>query len=105
MDVSSTALKVQDNIDVLSYWLSNSSTLLSLLQRTLKATGAASLTPQRRRSTSTSLFGRMSQVRKETFFFCKLERDILSFVVSCSFDVLFFFMFPSSFFFFLQCQR
>ncbi|XP_062155065.1 myosin-17-like [Alnus glutinosa] len=55
------AIEVQDNIDVLSYWLSNSSTLLSLLQRTLKVTGAASLTPQRRRSTSTSLFGRMSQ--------------------------------------------
>ncbi|GLT69540.1 hypothetical protein SLA2020_416840 [Shorea laevis] len=55
------AIEVQDNIDILSYWLSNSSTLLSLLQRTLKATGAASLTPQRQRSTSTSLFGRMSQ--------------------------------------------
>jgi myosin-5 len=68
---SSTALKVQDNNDVLTYWLSNASTLLLLLQRTLKATGAASLTPQRRRTTSTSLFGRMSQVRKETFYFWK----------------------------------
>lgn len=56
-------LKVQDNNDVLSYWLCNSATLLLLLQRTLKASGAASLTPQRRRSTSASLFGRMSQVR------------------------------------------
>ncbi|XP_015902864.2 myosin-17 [Ziziphus jujuba] len=54
------ALEVQDNGDVLSYWLSNSSTLLLLLQRTLKATGAASLTPLRRRMSS-SLFGRMSQ--------------------------------------------
>ncbi|XP_065616134.1 myosin-17-like [Quercus suber] len=35
--------------------------LLLLLQCTLKATGAANLTPQRRRSASTSLFGRMSQ--------------------------------------------
>lgn len=56
-----TAIEVHDNNDVLSYWLSNSSTLLLLLQRTLKASGAASLTPQRRRSTSASLFGRMSQ--------------------------------------------
>ncbi|KAK4591212.1 hypothetical protein RGQ29_021419 [Quercus rubra] len=56
-----SALEVQDNNDVLAYWLSNSSTLLLLLQRTLKATGAANLTPQRRRSASTSLFGRMSQ--------------------------------------------
>ena len=39
-------LKVKDNDDVLSYWLCNSSTLLLLLQRTLKASGAASLTPQ-----------------------------------------------------------
>ncbi|KAJ4953949.1 hypothetical protein NE237_030781 [Protea cynaroides] len=55
----SSAIEAQDNNDVLSYWLSNSSTLLLLLQRTLKASGAASLTPQRRRSAS--LFGRMSQ--------------------------------------------
>lgn len=55
-----SAIEVQDNNDVLLYWLSNTSTLLLLLQRTLKASGAASLTPQRRRSTAT-LFGRMSQ--------------------------------------------
>ncbi|GKV00835.1 hypothetical protein SLEP1_g13455 [Rubroshorea leprosula] len=56
-----TEIEVPDNNDVLSYWLSNSSTLLLLLQHTLKASGAASLTPQRRRATSASLFGRMSQ--------------------------------------------
>ncbi|KAG4929577.1 hypothetical protein JHK85_047091 [Glycine max] len=53
--------QAQDNTDVLAYWLSNTSTLLLLLQRTLKASGAASLTPQRRRTASSSLFGRMSQ--------------------------------------------
>ncbi|KAL5822430.1 hypothetical protein ACOSQ4_020330 [Xanthoceras sorbifolium] len=57
----SASIEVQDNNDTLSYWLSNASTLLLLLQRTLKASGAASLTPQRRRTTSTSLLGRMSQ--------------------------------------------
>ena len=57
------SLKIQDNNDVLAYWLSNSSTLLLLPPCTLKATWAANLTPQRRRSASTSLFGRMSQVR------------------------------------------
>ncbi|KAL9463743.1 hypothetical protein AB3S75_001531 [Citrus x aurantiifolia] len=57
----SAAIEVHDNNDRLSYWLSNASTLLLLLQRTLKASGAASLTPQRRRSTSSSLLGRMSQ--------------------------------------------
>uniref|UniRef100_A0A7N0ZXB4 Myosin-17-like n=1 Tax=Kalanchoe fedtschenkoi TaxID=63787 RepID=A0A7N0ZXB4_KALFE len=55
------AIEVPDNNDTLSYWLSNSSTLLLLLQRTLKASGAASLTPQRRRAGSASIFGRMSQ--------------------------------------------
>ncbi|KAI8553406.1 hypothetical protein RHMOL_Rhmol05G0013600 [Rhododendron molle] len=56
-----SAIEVQDSNDVLAYWLSNTSTLLLLLQHTLKASGAASLTPQRRRTTSASLFGRMSQ--------------------------------------------
>ncbi|XP_021901980.1 myosin-17-like [Carica papaya] len=56
-----SAVEVQDNNDVLAYWLSNASTLLLLLQHTLKASGAASLTPQRRRTASASLFGRMSQ--------------------------------------------
>jgi len=46
----------------LAYWLSNASTLLLLLQRTLKASGAAGMTPQRRRSSSATLFGRMTQV-------------------------------------------
>lgn len=55
------AIEVQDNNDALSYWLSNSCTLLLLLQRTLKASGAASLTPQRRRAATASLFGRVSQ--------------------------------------------
>ncbi|KAJ8506026.1 hypothetical protein OPV22_006912 [Ensete ventricosum] len=55
-----SAIESQDNTDALSYWLSNTSTLLLLLQRTLKASGAGSFTPQRRR-TSASLFGRMPQ--------------------------------------------
>ncbi|KAK7328961.1 hypothetical protein VNO77_23101 [Canavalia gladiata] len=54
-------VEAQDNTDVLAYWLSNTSTLLWLLQRTLKASGVASLTPQRPRTASSSLFGRMSQ--------------------------------------------
>lgn len=62
MLLTSPILKVADNNDVLAYWLCNTATLLMLLQQTLKATGAASLTPQRRRSSSASLFGRMSQV-------------------------------------------
>ncbi|KAG6434219.1 hypothetical protein SASPL_105842 [Salvia splendens] len=37
--------RIQDNNDMLSYWLSNASTLLLLLQRTLKASGAAGMAP------------------------------------------------------------
>ncbi|KAG8390830.1 hypothetical protein BUALT_Bualt01G0124300 [Buddleja alternifolia] len=53
--------KTQDNNDMLAYWLSNASTLLLLLQRTLKASGATNMAPLRRRSSSATLFGRMSQ--------------------------------------------
>ncbi|CAO2841966.1 unnamed protein product [Amaranthus hypochondriacus] len=58
-----SSIEVQENNDMLAYWLSNTSTLLMLLQQTLKATGAAGYTPQRRRTMSTSLFGRMSSLR------------------------------------------
>ncbi|CAL0304789.1 unnamed protein product [Lupinus luteus] len=53
--------QAQDNTDVLAYWLSNTSTLSLLLQRTLKPSGTASSTPQRRRTSSSPLFGRVSQ--------------------------------------------
>ncbi|GAB4836038.1 hypothetical protein Ancab_000955 [Ancistrocladus abbreviatus] len=52
--------KIQDNNDILAYWLSNASTLLLLLQRTLKASSAAGMAPQRRRSSLATLFGRMT---------------------------------------------
>ncbi|CAK8544805.1 unnamed protein product [Lathyrus sativus] len=55
------AIETQENNNVLAYWLSNASTLLLLLQRTLKASGAAGMAPQRRRSSSATLFGRMTQ--------------------------------------------
>ncbi|KAL2510788.1 Myosin-11 [Abeliophyllum distichum] len=55
------AIETQDNNDVLAYWLSNASTLLLLLQRTLKVGGAAGAAPQHRRSPSATLFGRMTQ--------------------------------------------
>ncbi|KAK4363628.1 hypothetical protein RND71_018869 [Anisodus tanguticus] len=55
------AIETQDKNDMLAYWLSNASTLLLLLQRTLKAGGAAGITPQHRRSSSATLFGRMTQ--------------------------------------------
>nr|GMD58867.1 myosin-17-like [Ipomoea batatas] len=60
IETIASSIEVADN-NVLAYWLCNTATLLMLLQQTLNASGAASLTPQRPGSSSASLFGRMSQ--------------------------------------------
>lgn len=46
----------------MAYWLSNTSTLLFLLQKSLRAAGASGATPSRKQQTPTSLFGRMAMV-------------------------------------------
>lgn len=56
-----SAIENQDSNEHMAYWLSNTSTLLFLLQRSLKATGAAGSTPHRKPPPPTSLFGRMTQ--------------------------------------------
>ncbi|KAF6168634.1 hypothetical protein GIB67_005246 [Kingdonia uniflora] len=56
-----SAIENQENNDQMAYWLSNTSTLLFLLQRSLKGAGAAGSTPSRRPPPATSLFGRMTQ--------------------------------------------
>ncbi|ESQ35040.1 hypothetical protein EUTSA_v10006551mg [Eutrema salsugineum] len=58
IETIASAIEMQDNSDVLCYWLSNAATLLMLLQRTLKAGG---IPHSRHRAMSTSLFGRVSQ--------------------------------------------
>ncbi|KAJ1687911.1 hypothetical protein LUZ63_019301 [Rhynchospora breviuscula] len=58
-----TCIETQDNNDKLAYWLSNSSTLLLLLQKTLKTSGAVHSTPHRRRTPSTALFSKLPSVR------------------------------------------
>ncbi|XP_078427685.1 myosin-6-like [Wolffia australiana] len=50
----------EDNVQ-LAYWLSNTSTLLLLLQRSLKASGTAGAAPRKKPPPPTSLFGRMTQ--------------------------------------------
>ncbi|KAL5796425.1 hypothetical protein ACOSQ2_001245 [Xanthoceras sorbifolium] len=50
----------EDSNDHMAYWLSNTSTLLFLLQRSLKAGGASGATPHKKPPTATSLFGRMT---------------------------------------------
>lgn len=53
-------IEEKDDNDALSYWLSNTSTLIFLLQRNLKPSGV-STTPQRRYPGSVTLIGRMTQ--------------------------------------------
>ncbi|CAI5980848.1 unnamed protein product [Closterium sp. NIES-64] len=57
------AIENQQSNERLAYWLANTSCLLFLLQRTLKASGAPGSQVQRRRSgmQQTTLFGRMTQ--------------------------------------------
>ncbi|CAN1131393.1 XI-2 [Linum perenne] len=52
-----SAIENEDNNDHMAYWLSNTSALLFLLQKSLKADGA---TPNRKPSSAASLFGKFA---------------------------------------------
>ncbi|XP_030962700.1 myosin-12-like [Quercus lobata] len=56
-----SSIEGQDNIADLAYWLSTTSTLLFLLQSTLKASNTTSSASHRNRNSPTTLFGRMAQ--------------------------------------------
>ncbi|KAJ6792577.1 myosin-6-like [Iris pallida] len=56
-----SAIENQEGSDNLAYWLSNTSTLLFLLQKSLKAAGAPGAAQHRKPPPPTSLFGRMTQ--------------------------------------------
>ncbi|XP_031126297.1 myosin-12 isoform X2 [Ipomoea triloba] len=55
------SVESQDNINDLAYWLSTTSTLLFLLQSTIKASNMPTKATSRNRSSPTTLFGRMAQ--------------------------------------------
>lgn len=65
------AIENEEDNDNLAYWLSNTSNLLFLLQRSLKATGGTS--PRRKPPSATSLFGRMTQGFRSSPSFSKLQ--------------------------------
>ncbi|KMZ63793.1 Myosin XI-F [Zostera marina] len=56
-----SSVENQEDVNELAYWLSVTSTLLFLLQNTLKVSNASNTALRRRRTVPTSLFGRMSQ--------------------------------------------
>lgn len=70
----------QNNITDLSYWLSTTSTLLFLLQNTIKASNAPKATSNRNRTSPTTLFGRMAQVSSSTKFFTVIATNPRRFI-------------------------
>ncbi|GFQ02300.1 myosin-12 [Phtheirospermum japonicum] len=61
-----SSIENQDNTKNLAYWLSTTSTLLFLLQKTIKASNSSAAASKRNRSSPMSLFGRMAQVRSSS---------------------------------------
>ncbi|XP_028794808.1 myosin-6 isoform X2 [Neltuma alba] len=55
-----SAIENQDDNDLMAYWLTNTSTLLFLLQESLKSGGTSDATPVKKPPNPTSLFGRMA---------------------------------------------
>ncbi|KAL6909325.1 hypothetical protein ACP4OV_001606 [Aristida adscensionis] len=59
IQIFGSAMQKQENNVELAYWLSNSSSLLIILQKSLKPPGSAVATPLKRTTTQTSFIGRM----------------------------------------------
>uniref|UniRef100_A0A453Q2S2 Myosin motor domain-containing protein n=1 Tax=Aegilops tauschii subsp. strangulata TaxID=200361 RepID=A0A453Q2S2_AEGTS len=63
-----SAIENEEDNDNLAYWLSNTSSLLFLLQRSLKAAGAPGTVSRKKPPQPTSLFGRMAQGLRSASF-------------------------------------
>jgi len=59
IQIFGSAMQKHDSNEDLAYWLSNSSTLLIMLQKSLKAAGTTGSTPLKRPQTQSSFLGRM----------------------------------------------
>ncbi|OEL30190.1 Myosin-6 [Dichanthelium oligosanthes] len=59
IQIFGSAMQKQDNNADLAYWLSNSSSLLIILQKSLKPPGSSGTTPMKRPQTQPSFLGRM----------------------------------------------
>uniref|UniRef100_A0A452YL75 Myosin-J heavy chain n=1 Tax=Aegilops tauschii subsp. strangulata TaxID=200361 RepID=A0A452YL75_AEGTS len=59
IQIFGSAMQNHDSNEDLAYWLSNSSTLLIILQKSLKAVGSAGTTPHKRPQSQSSFLGRM----------------------------------------------
>ncbi|KAL6326958.1 hypothetical protein AAG906_012642 [Vitis piasezkii] len=63
-----SSIESQESISNLAYWLSTTSTLLFLVQSTLKASNTPNVTSFRSRNSPTTLFGRMAQGLRSSSF-------------------------------------
>lgn len=61
-----SSVENQENVGELAYWLSTTSTLLFLLQNTLKASNASTAKSHRSRTTTVTLFSRMARSTRST---------------------------------------
>ncbi|WOK92762.1 myosin-6-like isoform X2 [Canna indica] len=75
-----SAIENEESNDHLAYWLSNASSLLFLLQKSLKAAGTTGANPRRKPPAPTSLFGRMTQSFRSSSSFANLAMDGLDVV-------------------------
>ncbi|KAH9650524.1 Myosin2 [Citrus sinensis] len=82
-----SAIENPDSNDHMAYWLSNASTLLFLLQCSLKASGAAG-SSQRKPPQPTSFFGRMTQTLIYFSMSCNVSQGFRSSSASLSVDVV-----------------
>ncbi|KAK4410989.1 Myosin-12 [Sesamum angolense] len=71
-NVEQQIIENQDNTKNLAYWLSTTSTLLFLIQRTIKASNTSSVVSKRNRSSPITLFGRMAQAHGSKLFILSL---------------------------------
>ncbi|KAG6466163.1 hypothetical protein ZIOFF_076051 [Zingiber officinale] len=75
-----SVLQNEESNDHLAYWLSNASSLLFLLQKSIKPPGAAGANPHRKPPAPTSLFGRMTQSFRSSASFTNIAVDGLDVV-------------------------
>ncbi|XP_074572170.1 myosin-6-like [Curcuma longa] len=75
-----SAIENEESNDHLAYWLSNASSLLFLLQKSIKPPGAAGANPHQKPPAPTSLFGRMTQSFRSSASFTNIAVDGLDVV-------------------------
>lgn len=80
-----TSLQDQDDNEHMAYWLSNTSALLFLLQRSLKGAGSSGTSSQRKPPAPTSLFGRMTMVFNSVVFSLYMTLVVMWFMRSSSY--------------------